>query len=510
MSDLPEIFGIHLGRAERFGYSRIVNVADRMLNALYPPETGRPSRAFSLTVHDSKEFQGVPSPYRFHAPRTDVFTKVTSNLEEKVIIGLDIGGTDIKGAVAVKGALTGLKEYDWNPAAYGRADELIDPILAIVRLLRVKATLEQTRTVSQSLRDVFDGAMGKKASFDEITNACDTLESALGDGLVKPDAIGLCFPDVVVKHKIVGGEVPKTKGMRDNSDLDFEEQFSKITVLDERLRELCCKNGVVMNTNDGPMASFTAAVELAASPEAGQIAEGVFAHTLGTDLGTGLVLGDGSIPEIPLEAYNMIVDIGSYPGRVLPAADARSMNNSNTGLPGTLQRFTSQTGAFRLAFKYFPEARPDLMDDMRKEGYFVQETRDGATIEIVPEYPEDMRKPLLAHLMALTVREHDEPTESVFRDIGAFLAVVWQETERILDTGIRNRFLFGRLVKVNRCFELMKEGAALREPQLALVAADSEMAFTPLMKALDADPDYTVAQFGQAIGAIYFGNFGLL
>jgi hypothetical protein len=34
------------------------------------------------------------------------------------------------------------------------------------------------------------------------------------------------------------------------------------------------------------------------------------------------------------------------------------------------------------------------------------------------------------------------------------------------------------------------------------------MANTPLMKQLEADPEYTVAQFAQAVGAVYFGNLG--
>jgi hypothetical protein len=64
-------------------------------------------------------------------------------------------------------------------------------------------------------------------------------------------------------------------------------------------------------------------------------------------------------------------------------------------------------------------------------------------------------------------------------------------------------------VKVARVFDLMQEGAARREPELEFVAADSNMAYTPLMRALDADPEYTVAQFGQAVGAVYFANLSL-
>jgi hypothetical protein len=32
------------------------------------------------------------------------------------------------------------------------------------------------------------------------------------------------------------------------------------------------------------------------------------------------------------------------------------------------------------------------------------------------------------------------------------------------------------------------------------------MANTPLMKQLDSHPEFTVAQFAQAIGAVYFAN----
>lgn len=45
------------------------------------------------------------------------------------------------------------------------------------------------------------------------------------------DAIGLCFPDVVIRNRIVGGETYKTRGMRENAALDYEAQFAKITDL---------------------------------------------------------------------------------------------------------------------------------------------------------------------------------------------------------------------------------------------------------------------------------------
>ncbi len=67
----------------------------------------------------------------------------------------------------------------------------------------------------------------------------------------------------------------------------------------------------------------------------------------------------------------------------------------------------------------------------------------------------------------------------------------------------KSRVLFGRFVKRKRCFELMQEGAS-RRLAVRLTAGDGNLAFTPLMLDLNADPAHTVAQFGQAVGAAYF------
>ena len=49
----------------------------------------------------------------------------------------------------------------------------------------------------------------------------------------------------------------------------------------------------------------------------------------------------------------------------------------------------------------------------------------------------------------------------------------------------------------------MQEGA--REMlEIELEPGDDDLAYTPLMQALKANPMYTVAQFGQAVGAAHF------
>ena len=504
-------FEIGRSRGERTAYGRIVNMLDRMNDALHPSELPD-SRRFVIHTHDLTERPDPVASVEFRAEPDDTFVAVTRGLERTMVCGLDVGGTDIKGVVTVDGRLVALKEYDWNPGSYGDVEQVTVPIVTIARLLRARGALEaeagRSRANRAELLAEVTGALAADAGSETMLTAASRVEQALGESMPGYDAIGLCFPDVVVRNRIVGGEVPKTLGMRRNTVRDFEEQFARLTALDRELQDLCREGGVVMNTNDGPMAAFTAAVEIAASPTPEVGRAGVFAHSLGTDLGSGLALADGTIPEIPLEIYNLILDLGSTAARRLPPEDLRSLANTNTGIPGTPQKLASQAAAFRLADEVLGETRPELLAAFAEMGFVKEQVGPKGTLRLVPETPVDRRKPYLAHLMSLV--DSDPEVGEVFRRIGEYMAVVYRESEYILRTGLTQRFLFGRFVKVARCFELMQEGASRREPDLQFVAADSDMAYTPLMKALDAEPDYTVAQFGQAIGAVYFGNLGLI
>jgi len=120
-----------------------------------------------------------------------------------------------------------------------------------------------------------------------------------------------------------------------------------------------------------------------------------------------------------------------------------------------------------------------------------------------------MRKPALAFFMEKASEASHPACAAIFKEIGVCLAVIWQETDYILQPQAKERFLFGRLVKEPACFVLMDEGARERVPGLRLYPADGTLANTALMKQLDADEHYTVAQFAQAVGAIGFGCTGL-
>lgn len=489
--NLDAVFQTQLPKTQRSGYGKCLNVNERTIFAL---TQGKDKFAFRiLNIADEPQI----------AAQTDtvaaepVFSKLPAMTQNRMVLGMDIGGTDIKLAVSIDGKLAICKEFDWFPASFATAEQLIDPILLLTRLLRAAGTLWAK---GGKLDEV---SLSKTASLEEMERGAAAMEQAAGQ-LRNFDAIGLCFPDVVIRNQIVGGETYKTRGMRENTALDYEAQFAKITNLCDLLKAYVTPDGAVMNTNDGPMAAFTAAVEQAAA--GADVSRGFFAHTLGTELGTGWVRPDGSIPEIPLEVYNFIIDLGSFPQKQYDANDVRSINNFNTLLPGTLQKYTCQSGVFRLAVRNLPQQDAAVYEQAFAKGLFL---RQGDKL-VVPTEPKDMRKPCLEFFMAMAADPAHEACAEIFRQIGEYLAVTWSETEYILHPETADRTLFGRLVKNPVCFRLMCQGAARREPALRQYAADGSLANTELMRQLDSHPDYTVAQFAQAIGAIFYGCLGLI
>ena len=502
VSWLDTAFCIDSPRNSRKGYGRAVNVIDRMIGAVHPD-----CAPFRFRIDDISRLPAVPVTERTRVDTMAFFKACTGGLAGKALAGIDVGGTDIKAVLVVDGRLVDYKEYDWFPANFTRSAQLIDPICLITRLLQARLAIHRLAPDAQdACLPLIAKALDKDASDEVMEQVLGELARSGVPTDKKLSGIGLCFPDVVVRNKIVGGEVYKTRGIRNNPEIDFDTDFSQLTHLDDRLRASVVPGGAVRIINDGPMASFTAAVEMAFSGDAQKVASGVFAHTLGTELGTGWITESGSIPDIPLEVYNFVIDLGSWPEREYESDDLRSVNNFNTGVSGTLQKYCSQSGVFRLALKYFPGERPDLFEELKAKGYVVFRPHAGGQGYYVPTEPVDQRKAFLEHMMQLPEREQDETNFRIWREIGEALAVTLIECKRILDPGTDERFLFGRLVKNQTCFDLMLEGARRIKPDISLLVAGTGMANTPLMKQLENNPDYTVAQFAQAIGAVYYAT----
>jgi len=509
--NLEKDFCIHLPRSKREKYGRSINVTDRMLEGLSDSSMGTGEEGFSFRFfteeYVNQSVKGISGDGRKN-PASAVFQSAASGLDKKKIIGVDVGGTDIKLVTVRNGEIVCIKEYNWFPARFTQISEIIEPIILLIRFMRNWLFLLEKSDNSDcaALLKEVDQALPGDAPDDVLAAVADKIEAVLGTEIPGVDGIGLCFPDVVIKNKIVGGEVYKTRGIRNNPGIDYEKDFRCLTHLDNELKIFLNDDGIIKFTNDGPMAAFTAAVELSAGINPGQLDKGIFAHTLGTELGTGWVDEKGCIPEIPLEVYNYIIDLGNYPGKKYEHDDVRSIKNFNTDISGTLQKYACQSGVFRLAVQYFSDGRKDLYQELFARGFLVWEERKGAEGLYVPTEPEDMRKPFLEYLMSLPDRDDDELIKEIWREIGRYLAVTWFETKDIIDPEAESRILFGRLIKNQTCFDLMVQGAKELAPDIVLTPADSSIANTPLMKQLQEDPEYTVAQFAQAVGAVYFAN----
>lgn len=491
-TDLNNIFQTSIPKEARRGYGKCLNVNERVLKSLAISK-----KEFSFTVKTLYQEESVPPLKAIEG--TPVFAALPNVAADKILLGIDIGGTDIKLCSGCRGRLAVCKEFDWDPASYREAAQLTGPVLLLARLIRAATSLYALGRENE----IKSWALTREATLDDMERGAAEMEAAAESKLLAFDAIGISFPDVVIQNRIVGGETPKTQGMRENKALDYENQFAQVSRLPDALKAYT-KDGVVLCVNDGPTAAFTAATELTAGEE--QISCGFFAHSLGTDLGSGWVLPDGSVPDIPLEAYNFVIDLGSYGQRNLPIRDVRSVRSTNTGLSGGAQKYTGQAGAFRLAAQWLPEREPETFQDALARGFFV---REGGDLR-VPTAPQDMRKPFLEHLMGKAAQAGHPACQDIFRAVGEALAVTWAETQDILSPKAVERTLFGRLVKEQACFNLIVEGATQREPALILHRADEDLANTPMMKQLARHTDYTVAQFAQAVGAMYLGCVGLL
>ncbi len=472
IEELDSIF--MLSGVRRNGYGKVISISNRLNRAFGAGD-------FHFVSDRLTDFEKTEREENAAAAElADRLKVLIADTDTKFCCGIDVGGTDIKAAVSRGGKLLFTKEHDWDPASYATAAEIIEPILLIARLLRVSPLCRDSKLFREAIRP--------GASLAQIRLAVCTLEKEHKTSLTCFNSIGLSFPDVVIHDRILGGETPKTGGLRRNAQVEYEAEFAKLDQIRGGLQALCIPNGRVHIANDGNIAAFTAAVEMAARGD--PVADGVFAHSLGTDLGTGWINERGEIPPLTLEMYDFLLDLGSWPQRRFPPEDIRSVRNENSGLPDA-RKYLGQSAAFRLAAEKAPEL---LQGFLQNEGGLLQ----------VQKQPEDMRKACLEHLMRCAEEGEEEAVE-VFRQIGRNLGQISREIRFLLHPRTNERFLYGRFVKHPACFSILRDGFREIVPALELIPADDELACSPLMRQLADAKDVTVAQFGQAVGAIYYG-----
>lgn len=419
------------------------------------------------------------------------------SLEGKVFCSLDVGGNSIKGAVIQDGEICVLKEHRWYPSSCKTSKEMLTPILCMIRVLRQFTHMLNLRNKDELVRELAK----TKLSDDELERQAKVLEHTCPTKMLF-DAIVIGFPDIVVKNKIAGGETFKQIGIKKQYGDNYDEEFTKISDLDILAGEYVKKDGSVTILNDGNAASFLTSVEQAFSLEEANIEKAMFVNTIGTEMGTGLVTKEGTVQHYPLEGYQKIIDLGNLQYKCYPANDIRSLCSLSTGLCGTVQKYITQLGLFRMAImKLYQEDREEY-NHLIDEGYIVYNKEKDYLY--VNTDPIDRRGDLTRYLIGLL--QHDHPVLiEVFKEMGRAMGILIDQGLIISPEVSTTRLLSGGIVASDSAFEALVYGLKEYNENYDLIRLDEANMQSPLMQKMGSDQ----RNFNVAIGGAYLGNYSL-
>ena len=177
-------------KKERQGYGRCLNVAERTADALdgFAPGSVR-------FVFQKKDADGISNSNLIQmavdTPETaedagsviDRLKDLPERLSGKAILGMDIGGSDIKAVLAMDGRIIAYKEYDWFPARFTVSSQLADPVLLIARWARIRAAVEKADRLQASdlieLRDLLDEVSSAAVSDEKLEMAVLEAEKTI-------------------------------------------------------------------------------------------------------------------------------------------------------------------------------------------------------------------------------------------------------------------------------------------------------------------------------------------
>ncbi len=478
----------------RQGYGVYLNYASRMNKFL-----GLAKFEIRLLDRSSLEVPDPAKQFMLYQPRDAgreraLLRKSATELSGKRFCSLDVGGNSIKAAVVSDGRVLVLKEFKWYPTGIQWAVEMNGAQLLVIRFMAL-----MTRLIESGGNPVsYKSAMDPAASFSLLDAACDALEARglSAEGLF--DAIVIGFPDIVVNGKIAGGESFKHQGMKTNPEVDYETEFFKTSSLDDLARPFAREGGSVVVLNDGNAASYLTSVEQAFLEESIIGDYGLFANTIGTEMGTGFISRGGTIQHVPLEGFQHVIDLGLTRAAGYPARDLRSTASMNTGIPGTVQKYISQLGLFRMCICAFLAEQPGMVDQFIREG-LVEKTGDGMLAAAVE--PIDRRGDLTRRLVKL-LEAGEEVVERAFLTMGKAMGVLIDEDLKIFPEIPPTRLVSGGIVASDRAFECLLKGLEGHNGAYRLIRLDETAMASPLMKKMTSEE----RNFTVAIGSSYIGN----
>lgn len=425
----------------------------------------------------------------------DLLRRSAAEMDGRTFCSLDVGGNSIKGAVVQNGKVIVLKEYQWYPTGHKVAEEMNAPMILMVRFLSACTGLLEEEGTLDRIRETFENQM----PYHQLLKWTEKLEEEGIRTEERFDSVVIGFPDIVVHNKIAGGESFKQLGLKNNPETDYEIEFFKTSEIDLMVAGYVKKGAPVVVLNDGNAASYITSVEQAFSAENFIEAYGMFANTIGTEMGTGFISRAGTIQHIPLEGFQHVIDLGNEAYAAYPAADIRSVCSMNTGIPGTIQKYISQLGLFRMAVTALYEAQDPLYGRLLEEGLITYDPGQDRMMTVTA--PKDRRGQLTRRLIA-QLDEKTPAVEEAFRVMGKALGVLIDQDKMIFPEIVTTRLLSGGIIANNRAYELLSEGLHAHNPAYNVMRLDEETMYSPLLKSIRPDQ----RNFNVAIGSAYIGN----
>ncbi|MDI9491238.1 MAG: ROK family protein [Clostridiaceae bacterium] len=456
--NLDNVFQI--SESTRTSYGSFINYSDRINRHFNKPNFKFSYYHFDekISLKENEKF----SIRELEAPSIKISnSEITDLPNNQIWISLDVGGNSIKGVLYQNGNILSMKDYSWFPARMTEADEFNGGIENVIRFL---------------LKEIgFENDLSKKV-----------------------DAMIIGYPDIIIDNKIIGGETYKHLGIRTKYCNNYEQEYRKLYSLDELLQKYLKNDGKLIILNDGNVAALIETIERILLPDEYGKDFLTMVHTIGTEMGTGFLSSIPIVQKIPLECYQYVIDLGMQNYSKYVPSDIRSINNTNSEISGTVQKYVTQMGLFRLSITDMLENDPNSFQQLITEGFI--EYR-GNELRVVTD-PEDMRSKLTYFLTDEMLHKGNKSVRRALLQMGHALAATIDQVKMIIPEMGTERVLSGGIVSDTIAYNTLKEGLHSVKPTYNISRLGDKPSKLPLVQSLPPNK----RSFQIAVGELYVLN----
>ncbi len=419
-----------------------------------------------------------------------------------MIVGMDVGASDVKVASFIEGRCIFAKEINWESYKFKNSDEHLSYFVTMVRL--AKAAIEVEKTSSRSKRELKgklkELAHNANTPLEEIESFIEGVYTA-GISEVKLDGIGLSTAGAVVNGRIT------QEGTRAYRGIGSEEFWTKVAPMGRRISESL--GGVPVGVlNDGDAAALSLAGTLGLN--------NVLALSLGTGLAAGYVDNKGQLNDYLGEMGKCSIDLSSEAGY-----------HEGLRIRGALQQYTSQRGVLHLARKVWPDfdkgfeeivarrfaAKEKINLDNKDD--IVSHVKASLTGSKLEEFKKAIgNRPKLKYVQSKLELPKTNPerqeAEKIFKTIGSYLAVAVATSlkdlkiEHVVLFGACTSGMAGRLITESARKYLTKEIGDRETVNILLASEDDYVRQVGKGISKEFNSEFA-ARFGQTVGAAYMG-----